>query len=49
MSRYRRPDKARTRQLLTRYHNEGDQRAREKVIQEQMPLVEFLARKLAGR
>jgi RNA polymerase sigma-B factor len=49
MSRYRRPDKARTRQLLTRYHNEGDQRAREKVIQEQMPLVEFLARKFAGR
>ena len=49
MSRYRRPDKARTRKLLTRYHNEGDQRARERVIEEQMPLVEFLARKFAGR
>lgn len=49
MSRYRRPDKARTRQLLMRYHNEGDRRARERVIQEQMPLVEFLARKFAGR
>ena len=49
MSRYRRPDKARTRKLLARYHNEGDQRARERVIEEQMPLVEFLARKFAGR
>lgn len=47
--RYRRPDKARTRRLLSRYHEEGDQRARELVIQEQMPLVEFLARKFAGR
>ncbi|MGB3635499.1 MAG: SigB/SigF/SigG family RNA polymerase sigma factor, partial [Rubrobacteraceae bacterium] len=44
-----RPDKARTRQLLKRYHEEGNQRARERVIQEQMPLVEFLARKFAGR
>ena len=49
MSRYRRPDKTRTRNLLSRYHKEGDQRAREKVIEEQMPLVEFLARKFAGR
>ncbi len=47
--RYRRPDKARTRQLLLRYHNEGDQKARDRVIQEQMPLVEFLARKFASR
>lgn len=47
--RYRRPDKARTRRLLTRYHKQGDQRARELVIQEQLPLVEFLARKFAGR
>jgi RNA polymerase sigma-B factor len=47
--RYRRPDKARTRRLLVRYHKEGDQRARELVIQEQLPLVEFLARKFAGR
>ncbi len=49
MSRYRRPDKARTRQLLKRYHEEDDQRARAQVIREQMPLVEFLARKFAGR
>lgn len=47
--RYRRPDKARTRRLLTRYHKHGDQRARELAIQEQLPLVEFLARKFAGR
>lgn len=46
---YRKPDKARTKQLLLRYHREGDQRARERVIQEQMPLVEFLARKFSGR
>jgi RNA polymerase sigma-B factor len=47
--RYRKPDKARTRRLLVRYHKEGDERAREQVIQEQLPLVEFLARKFAGR
>jgi RNA polymerase sigma-B factor len=42
--RYRRPDKARTKRLLVRYHKQGDQRAREQAIQEQLPLVEFLAR-----
>ncbi|CAN5546633.1 N/A [soil metagenome] len=47
--RYRRPDKARTWQLLLAYHHHGDQKARERVIQEQMPLVEFLARKFASR
>ena len=47
--RYRRPDKARTRRLLARYHKHGDHRARERAIQEQLPLVEFLARKFAGR
>ena len=47
--RYRRPDKARTRRLLIRYHKHGDQKAREQAIQEQLPLVEFLARKFAGR
>ena len=47
--RYRRPDKARTRRLLVRYHKHGDQNARERVIQEQLPLAEFLARKFAGR
>lgn len=47
--RYRRPDKARTKRLLYRYHKEGDQRARELAIEEQLPLVEFLARKFAGR
>src|SRR3712207_1360705 len=47
--RYRRPDKARTRRLLVRYHKHGDQRAREQAIEEQLPLVEFLARKFAGR
>ncbi len=46
---YRKPDKARTRQLLNRYHKSGDESAREQVIQEQLPLVEFLARKFAGR
>src|ERR671938_1420836 len=45
--RYRRPDKARTKRLLARYHKHGDQRAREQAIQEQLPLVEFLARKFA--
>jgi RNA polymerase sigma-B factor len=35
--------------LLYRYHKEGDQRARELAIEEQLPLVEFLARKFAGR
>ena len=49
MRRYRRPDKARTKRLLVRYHKQGDQRAREQAIQEQLPLVEFLARKFAGR
>jgi len=47
--KYRRPDKARTRRLLVRYHKEGDRRAREQVIEEQLPLVEFLARRFAGR
>src|SRR5215211_4821495 len=47
--RYRRPDKARTRRLLVRYHKHGDQNARERVIQQQLPLAEFLARKFAGR
>src|SRR3712207_5570529 len=47
--RYKRPDKARTRLLLERYHKEGDESARERVIQEQLPLAEFLARKFAGR
>lgn len=47
--RYRRPDKARTRHLLVRYHKHGDRNARERVIQEQLPLAEFLARKFAGR
>ncbi|MEW6637124.1 MAG: SigB/SigF/SigG family RNA polymerase sigma factor [Actinomycetota bacterium] len=47
--RYRRPDKRRTRRLLERYHKHGDRRAREQVIQEQLPLAEFLARKFAGR
>jgi RNA polymerase sigma-B factor len=47
--RYRRPDKARTRRLLVRYHKRGDEGARERVIQEQLPLAEFLARKFAGR
>lgn len=46
---YHRPDKARTRRLLERYHRTGDEGARERVIQEQLPLVEFLARKFAGR
>lgn len=47
--RYRRPDKTRTRRLLIAYHKHGDQRARERVIAEQLPLAEFLARKFAGR
>jgi RNA polymerase sigma-B factor len=47
--RYRRPDKARTKRLLVRYHKHGDRNARERVIQEQLPLAEFLARKFAGR
>jgi RNA polymerase sigma-B factor len=32
-----------------RYHKHGDQGARERVIQEQLPLAEFLARKFSGR
>jgi RNA polymerase sigma-B factor len=47
--RYKRPDKARTRLLLERYHWHGDEGAREQVIQEQLPLAEFLARKFTGR
>ncbi|HEX4992120.1 MAG TPA: SigB/SigF/SigG family RNA polymerase sigma factor [Rubrobacteraceae bacterium] len=47
--RYKRPDKARTRMLLERYHKQGEEGARELVIQEQLPLAEFLARKFAGR
>src|SRR3712207_9428819 len=47
--RYKRPDKARTRMLLERYHRQRDETARELVIQEQLPLAEFLARKFAGR
>jgi RNA polymerase sigma-B factor len=47
--RYKRPDKARTRMLLERYHKQGEDVAREQVIQEQLPLAEFLARKFAGR
>ncbi len=47
--RYKRPDKARTRMLLERYHKQGEEVAREQVIQEQLPLAEFLARKFAGR
>lgn len=47
--RYKRPSKQRTRELLIRYHKQGDQAAREAVIQEQLSLVEFLARKFAGR
>jgi RNA polymerase sigma-B factor len=47
--RYRRPDKSRTRRLLVSYHKHGNQNAREQVIQEQLPLAEFLARKFAGR
>jgi RNA polymerase sigma-B factor len=35
--------------LLIRYHKRGDKAARERVIQEQLPLAEFLARKFAGR
>jgi len=35
--------------LLARYHKHGDQKARELAIQEQLPLVEFLARKFTGR
>ncbi|HYG92403.1 MAG TPA: RNA polymerase sigma factor SigF, partial [Nocardioides sp.] len=38
-----------TRLLLERYHRQGDEVARERVIQEQLPLAEFLARKFAGR
>ena len=47
--RYKRPNKARTRHLLELYHRQGDVGARERVIQEQLPLAEFLARKFAGR
>src|SRR3989337_113190 len=47
--RYRRPDKGRTRLLPGGYDGEGDEGARERVIQEQLPLAEFLARKFAGR
>jgi RNA polymerase sigma-B factor len=35
--------------LLERYHKQGEDVAREQVIQEQLPLAEFLARKFAGR
>jgi RNA polymerase sigma-B factor len=35
--------------LLERYHKRGEEAAREQVIEEQLPLAEFLARKFAGR
>lgn len=47
--RYKRPDKRRTRELLERYHRQNDTRARKHIIQEHLPLVEFLARKFTGR
>jgi RNA polymerase sigma-B factor len=45
----RRPNRERTRELLERYHRHGDREARGLVIEEQMPLVEFLAGKFRGR
>src|SRR3954447_24267668 len=37
------------RELLQRYHNEGDTGAREQLIQRHLPLVRSLARRYAGR
>jgi RNA polymerase sigma-B factor len=37
------------RDLLRRYHEEGDQNAREELVQRHLPLVRSLARRYAGR
>ena len=44
-------DKAREedRELLRRYHDDGDTGAREQLIQRHLPLVRSLARRYAGR
>ena len=45
------PERAREedRELLRRYHSDGDTAAREKLIQRHLPLVRSLARRYAGR
>ena len=45
------PERAREqdRELLQRYHNNGDTNAREELIQRHLPLVRSLARRYAGR
>jgi RNA polymerase sigma-B factor len=48
-TRYIRPNKMRTRRLLERYHRHGDREARRRVIQENLPLVKYLASKYMGR
>ena len=37
------------RELLRRYHEEGDRSAREELVQRHLPLVRALARRYAGR
>jgi RNA polymerase sigma-B factor len=44
-----RPSNVRTRRLLGRYHRHGDEEARRRVIQENLPLVKYLASKYMGR
>jgi RNA polymerase sigma-B factor len=44
-----RPSNIRTRRLLVRYHRHGDREARRRVIQENLPLVKYLASKYMGR
>ena len=45
------PERAREqdRELLQRYHDDGDTSAREELIQRHLPLVRSLARRYAGR
>src|SRR5687768_16634997 len=42
-------DEQHTRRLLVRYHQHGDMKAREQIIEENLPLAEYLASRYAGR
>jgi RNA polymerase sigma-B factor len=47
--RYPRPTRVVTRRLLARYHEQGDLRARDRVIREYLPFAHLLAQKFSDR
>jgi RNA polymerase sigma-B factor len=47
--RYPRPTRAVTRRLLVRYHEQGDLRARDRVIREYLPFAHLLAHRFSDR